>query len=324
MTYEILRICAPILSVAALLAADPAVAAGVSAGTLIENTASASYTTGGATLTVDSNTVVVQVDELLDVTLASQDSGAKPISSGSAFLTYELTNIGNGPEAFLLTADPAVAGNDFDVTITGIAYDVDGNGEYDPAIDIMLGAGAATPVIAADGALTIFVFVTPPAGVTNGQSSKISLNADAVTGTGTVGTTFAGEGQDGSDAVVGTTGADADSKGSLIAAVVSVALVKSASIADPFGGHEAVPGAVISYTILATVSGSGSVAGLHVTDAFPDGTTYAPGTLALDAAGLTDASDSDAGAASSAGIDVLIGEANAGSAFSVTFNVAID
>ena len=146
----------------------------------------------------------------------------------------------------------------------------------------------------------------------------------AVTGTGTPGTTFAGQGVDGSDAVVGTTGADDDTNGALIASLASLALVKAAAIADPFGGSEAVPGAVITYTLTATVAGSGSISDLRVTDIIPTGTTYEAGTLALDAASLTDADDADAGKAGASGIDVLIGSAAAGSNYTITFNVKID
>ena len=273
---------------------------------------------------MDSNTVVVQVDELLDVVLASQDGGAVSVSDGTAILTWELTNTGNGPEAFDLTADPAVNGNDFDVEIDGIAYDVDGNGEYDPAVDVLLAAGEATPDIAADDALTIFVLVSSPDGVADEETSRVNLNADATTGTGAPGTTFTGAGENGSDAVVGTTNADADSDGTVIASVVSVALSKAASIADPFGGEEAVPGATVTFTITASVTGSGSVNDLNITDVIPENTTYAASSLALDGTALTDAEDGDAGNADADGVAVLVGTAEAGNEYSVTFDVTID
>ena len=61
-------ICATALLTGLALAA-PAQAGGVTAGTLIENTAIASYDEGGVPRSVNSNTVTVRVDELLDVTL---------------------------------------------------------------------------------------------------------------------------------------------------------------------------------------------------------------------------------------------------------------
>ena len=325
MTYAKTRIAAQTLAVATVAWANSAAAEGVLAGTLIENTASASYSTGGGgTATVDSNTVQVQVDELLDVVIASQDSGAVAIGSGQAVLTYEITNTGNGPEAFDLTADPAVAGNDFDVTIESIVID-NGNGIYEPGVDTVLAPGTATPLIDPDEALTVFVIVSAPSGVADGETSQVNLLAEADTGTGVPGTTFAGAGEGGSDAVVGTTNADADTNGSLIASVATVTLTKSATIADPFGGSEAVPGATVTFTILAEVAGSGSIADLRITDTMPGNTTYSVGTLALDGSPLTDASDADEGSASqAAGVNVLIGTASGGTNYEVTFDVTID
>lgn len=303
----------------------PAFAAGVSAGTLIENTATATYDDGEGTRTVNSNTVTVRVDELLDVTVTSLDSGPIGAAPGEAVLTYEITNTGNGPEAFTLIANPAVAGNDFDTAITAIAVDTNGNGVYDPGVDEILTGPATTPVLASEEALTVFVIVEVPASVTDGQVSDIELTSEAVTGTGAPGTTFAGQGVDGGDAIVGTTGADGSATGSLAVGITTVDLAKSVILTDPFGGTGAVPGSIATFTITATVSGSGSVADLIITDAIPEGTTYSPGSLALDGTPLTDASGDDAGEASDAsGISVDLGTVAGGSVQAITFDVIID
>jgi hypothetical protein len=115
-------------ALAAALMPAPALAGGVTAGTLIENTAFASFDEAGTPRTVNSNTVTVRVDELLDVTLTSLDPGPVTARPGDAVLSFELTNQGNGPEAFRLTAVTAVAGNDFDTTLRAIAIDSNGNG----------------------------------------------------------------------------------------------------------------------------------------------------------------------------------------------------
>lgn len=306
-------------------AATPVLAAGVTAGTLIENTATASFDEAGTPRSVDSNTVTVRVDELLDVTVTSLDTGPISTTRGNAVLTFEVTNPGNGPEAFLLTADPAVAGNDFDVTVRGVAIDSDGNGVYEEGVDQVLTGPLTTPVLAPDARVTVFVLVTVPDTAADGDTSNLQLTAAAATGNGTPGTVFAGEGEGGGDAVVGSTGALADARGTLSSAVASVQLVKSVALRDPFGGTSAVPGATATFTIEARVSGSGNVANLIVTDAIPAGTTYVPGTLALDAGTLTDAADTDAGTASDAsGISVTLGSVPAGTNRSVTFDVTID
>ncbi len=78
----------------------PAMAGGALAGTVIETTAEASYELGGASFNVTSNTVQLQVDELIDVALAALDATpVKALSAGEGVLTFALTNTGNGPEA---------------------------------------------------------------------------------------------------------------------------------------------------------------------------------------------------------------------------------
>lgn len=315
---------ASFMALFAALAATPAYASGVPAGTLIKNTASATYSDGAAPKTIESNTATVQVDELLNVTSTWQDGSALPVSAGTSVLTFEITNTGNGPEAFKLTADAAVAGNDFDVTVNGIAYDTNGNGVYDEGVDVILGAGDATPIIDADNSLTVFVLVSAPAEAADGQTSSVDLIAKAATGSGTPGTVFTGEGEDGSNAVVGATGADTTSQGDLTASIARVSLVKSATIANTYGGEEAIPGAVVTYSIVATVDGSGSISGLTVTDIIPANTSYQAGSLKLDGTGLSDPDDSDEGKADASGIAVAVGTVAAGTSRTVSFDVVIN
>lgn len=311
-------------SILALLAPCTATAGGIDAGTLIENTAQATYDNGSGPQTVDSNTVTVTVDELLDVSVVSLDGGAVSTAPGSEVLTFEITNTGNGPEAYLLTADPSVPGNDFDTTIDGIAVDTNGNGVYDPGVDQILTGPETTASLDPDQSLTVFVLVTVPGTAADTETSEITLTASAVTGTGVPGTIFAGAGEGGSDAVVGSNGAQASANGSLVVGITTVSLVKSAVIADPFGGSTAVPGATITYTISAIVTGSGSVDNLVVSDGYPAGTTYVASSLALNGSGLTDAAGDDAGEANATAISVNLGTVAGGTTQDITFNVTID
>ncbi len=129
----------------ALLAAPAAYAAPTPAGTTIENTASASFTTpSGGNQTVQSNQVDILVDELLDNAVSWQDGSAVSINN-TATLVFRVTNTGNGPEAFTLNADPNVAGNDFNVTVDNLAIDVNQDGVYNAADDTLLSNGANSP-----------------------------------------------------------------------------------------------------------------------------------------------------------------------------------
>ncbi|HEU4820629.1 MAG TPA: hypothetical protein VFS87_05665 [Qipengyuania sp.] len=309
-------------SVAAAFGA-PALASGVPAGSLIENTATATYTANATTQSVDSNTVSLTVDEVLDVAVASQESGPVPATT-TAVLRFKVTNTGNGPEAFTLTANPAVTGNAFDATVTGLAIDVNANGVYDAGIDTALTNGATSPVLAADGPLDMLVMVNIPASAAANATSRVQLNAVSTTGTGAPGTLFAGAGVSGGDAVAGASGAQANAQVTLVVNKAVVNLVKSATIADPFGGARPVPAAIITYSITANVTGTGTVTGLSVNDAIPAGTTYQPGTLTLEGAALTDAADTDAGQGSGTAIAVQLGDVLAGATRTITFRVRIN
>jgi uncharacterized repeat protein (TIGR01451 family) len=300
-------------------------AAGVPAGTVIQNTATATYSTAAGPETVNSNTVIVKVGELLNVAVATQDSSPVAIGRQTAVLSYSVTNEGNGSEVFLLTANPAVTGNGFDATVQTVAIDSNGNNTYDPGVDTVIANGAASPVLAADSAIRVFVIVTAPSGAADAATSQVRLTAASVTGTGTPGRVIAGQGDGGVDAVVGATTAQADAQGALIARMAGITLTKSAAFLDSFGGSQPLPGAQVTYTLVAHVAGSGSLVGVRVTDAIPAGTTYLPGTLKLDGSSLSDAGDSDAGTAGSSGIDVALGNLSAGSPDkTITFAVKIN
>ncbi|TIX51253.1 DUF11 domain-containing protein [Alteraurantiacibacter aquimixticola] len=309
------------------LGATPALAAGVLAGTDIENTATATYQIGGSPGAVDSNTVTIRVDEVLNVSVTTLDSGSVAIDGTGAVLTFSVTNEGNGPEAFDLTVLESIGGNDFNANVTFVAVDTNNNGIYDPGSDLILTTGVSTPSVDPDDALTVFVGVSLPGGQTDSDASQLRLTAEAATGTGAPGTSFAGQGAGGGDAVVGATGADDDDLGALIVSLGGsplVALTKSATVADPFGGTQPIPGAIVTYSILATVSGTGSVDLLTVSDAIPAGTTYVPGSLALDSGSLTDAADTDAGEANGSGISVDLGSVTSGASHTVEFDVEVN
>lgn len=295
------------------------------AGTDIENIASASYDTPSGPVTIDSNRVVIKVDELLDVTVAGTDPGDVITAPGATnnVLTYLVTNTGNGNEAFTLTADVSRAGDDFDPTLQQIVLDTNGNGVYDAGVDTVYVAGTNNPVIAPEASLTVFIISTTPVGAVNGNRAEVALTAAATTGTGAPGTNFAGAGEGGSNAVVGTTGADASDSAFLAVQAATLALVKTAVITDPFGGNSAVPGATITYRLVATVTGAGSLNNVVISDPIPASTTYTAGSITLEAAPLTDATDADVGSFNGTQIRAAIGTVPAGQSRTVTFKVLV-
>ena len=318
---------AAVTAVSAGIFASPALAAGTPAGTNIVNVATATYELpNGDEASVDSNIVTLMVDELLDVSVAWGDPSdvSTPAGGTAQRLKFTVTNGGNGAESFALATVANGGGDDFDPSVTAIVLDTNGNGAYDAGVDTVYSSGSNDPELDPDESITVFVLSTIPAGAGDGHRGRVDLTAVATTGSGAPGTSFAGQGQGGGNAVVGATGADGEDDGYYRVARASVAFVKSAAVADAFGGTAAAPGSTITYTLAATVSGTGSLANLRVSDAVPAGTTYQAGSLTLEGATLTDAADADAGSFTGTAIDVGLGTVAAGTTRTITFQVRID
>jgi uncharacterized repeat protein (TIGR01451 family) len=309
----------------AVFASSNAYAAGTLAGTDITNIATASYESGGSTVDIDSNAVVIKVDELLDVTAVSSDPGDVITTNGATNVvsTFRVTNTGNGSEALRLTPNVAGGGDDFDPALVQVVLDTNGNGVYDPGVDTVYVAGTNDPVLAPDQNLTVFVLTNVPASQVDGDRAQVGLTAAATTGTGAPGTTFAGAGQGGGNAVVGSTGADADAAGFLLVNAASVTLIKSASVVDPFGGTTSVPGSIITYTLVATVSGTGALTNLAINDPIPVSSQYVVNSMTLEGAALTDPADADQGNFNGSRVSVALGNVPAGQTRTVTFRVRV-
>lgn len=301
-------------------------AAGTTAGTNIQATATATYVDGeGAPQSVESNTVALTVDELLDLTLAGNDAGRvrTPSPAEAVVLSYTLTNIGNGTEAFALAVDNAVAGDDFDPVLVRIVLD-DGDGLYEAGVDVEYIPGSNEPVLAPDASRVIFVLNDIPSGQANGDLGISRLSATALTGSGAPGTTYSGAGDGGVDAVVGARGARVTAEGQYEIAQAAASLSLSQSVSDPFGGSSPVPGALITYTATFAVSGSGEITETQVIHPIPAGTTYQPGSLRLDGSPLTDADDADAGRFTGTQAEVELGVLTAPTTRVIELQVQID
>jgi uncharacterized repeat protein (TIGR01451 family) len=314
-------------AVSAGVLASPALAAGTTAGTNITNVATATYELpNGDEASIDSNIVTLKVDELLDVSVAWGDPADVATSAGltGQLLKFTVTNGGNGAEAFTLATVANGGGDDFDPAVTSIVLDSNGNGAYDAGVDTVYSSGSNDPQLDPDQAIAVFVLSSIPAAAGDGHRGRVDLTAVATTGSGAPGTSFDGLGQGGGNAVVGATGGDGEDDGYYRVAKASVAFVKSATVADAFGGTASAPGSTITYTLAATVSGTGSLANLRVADPVPAGTTYQAGSLTLDGGPLTDAADADAGSFTGTAVNVALGTLAAGTTKTVTFQVKID
>lgn len=329
------RLLSLALIAGATAATTTAHAAGTAAGTDITNQATATFTDpGGNPRTEPSNTYVVQVDEILDVTVVRNDAGNVSVLTPSSdqVLSFTVKNTGNGNEQYALSVQTNLTGDDFDPASVQLWQD-DGDGIFEPGPggDTLLD-GSNDPVLGDEDSIVVFVVGDIPSGLTDGDIGQVRLIAESVTaqtiaGIEAAGYAFNGLGDAGSDAVVGTTQAYATFTHGYVVEQATASFVKSSTIADPFGGTTAVPGAIITYSLALTFDGSGTVTDAAITDVIPTGTTYEAGSIALDGSALTDAADADAGSyAPGTGIAVDLGDVTVSgpTTRTVTFKVKIN
>ncbi len=324
---QLLHVVPLVVATVAIGFSSVAYAAGTTAGTTISNSATATYTdTGGNPRSANSNQVDIKVDELLDVTVAKADPGPVVVTPGATnqVLSFTVTNTGNGSEAFDLTPTTAIGGDQFDPSTTSIVIDTNNNGVYDPGVDTIYTAGSNDLTLAPDQSKRVFVLSTIPGGGADLDRGDLDLTAAARTGTGAAGTIFAGQGQGGGDAVVGTTGADGVDRGTYIIQSATMSFVKSATVLDPFAGTKSVPGSIITYTLVATISGTGTLTNLAIGDVIPANTTFQPGTITMQGSPMTDAADADAAQFAANAVTVQLGSVAGGQTRTVTFKARIN
>lgn len=283
-----------ITAVGLLAFTGSAFAAITPAGTTITNTAAASYTVGGVPQTSATGSTSFKVAQLVNMSVAWQDSGNIAVSPGdtSKVVTFKVTNTGNASDTITLSINDLLAGDQFDPTAAAPAIYVDTNnsGVFDA------GDLAATTITLASGASqTVFLLNNIPATATDGQTGNSQLTATSSFTPGAIGTVIAGAGPGGSDVVLALLNGAKSAIGTYQISSAVVNLVKTSVITDPFGGTSAVPGSIVTYNIAVTVSGSGTATGVKITDPMPANTTYKSNTLTLGGVSLSDAKDADAG-----------------------------
>ncbi|MBB4152573.1 hypothetical protein GGQ80_000449 [Sphingomonas jinjuensis] len=295
------------------LVATPADATETPAGSRIVNVAAISAQQDGRAIDAQSNRVDLVTAERLDLTLARVANDGGPVD-------VVLTNSGNGKEAFDVRATTSTPGT----SVRGIAIDRDGNGRYDPAIDLLL--SGPTPALAPGGQWRLLVLLDSDDPV----RTTLTVSAAALTASGTPGTIRPGAGDGGGDAVVGPTGAqasvtietDSPSPGAGGSGGAGGAtLVKSQTVLAPDGSATAVRDAIITYTLVARFAAAATAARLD--DPVPAGTIYVPGSLMLDGAALSDTADGDAGNGDGRAVTVALGDVAAGTTRTIRFQARI-
>jgi len=337
-----------------------AAAVGTPAGTTINNVATVTYNDAVGTYTRNSNITAFVVDDKVSFTLTAADAANISITpSGRAYMTYILANSGNARHDFTLAA--AVNGvPGFVPTVNPLFY-ADAAGTIPLPPDPNAGGLPSISNLAPDAAQTVYLFITAPATVADGQTisyvvtaeayqpgnlgvaspppvkSSTQAAADAAIDKGTAPLTtyvvladaFGNGGDANRDGKYATIAKDGNSN-TIGFKVQSSTLniIKAVTVTDPKGTILPVPGATLHYSLTVTAAGSGTALGTVITDPIPASTTYIPGTLRLNGTLLSDTADSDAGnvgAAVPGSVSVNLGDlTTATPAQLITFDVKIN
>jgi uncharacterized repeat protein (TIGR01451 family) len=198
------------------------------------------------------------------------------------------------------------------------------------------------PNLPAGGSVKVLLVSDIPGGLNNGDLGNVRLSAESKTTQSTpvtpdpVGTVFAGQGDGGVDAVVGTTQAAGSATQGYLVRNFALNMSKTHALtypSNPALNGKAVPGATITYTLTLTATGAGTFSNIMITDMIPTHTTYTPGSLTLNGNPLTDGQNGDAGYVQGGAVRVFpngndsvpnSGTVTAPSTNVVTFQVTID
>lgn len=312
-----------VAGVGVLVATGIAFADGTPSGTSIDNYATVDYTVGGVPQNpANSDTATFVVDNKVDVLVSTIDGSAVLVTPGDTLqvLTFEVTNEGNTTHDYSLaataSATPAFGepSEDFDATNVGVFVDANGNGTYDPLVDV------ATYIdeLEADSSVVVFVVSDIPLGLGDGEVASYDLTATTAAGGagGSQGADLPGTDDSGSaddPATVqtvyaddaGTTDSDNDrrhsSKSAYKVRTATLDVTKTADVSDdPINGGtnpKAIPGATVDYAISVENTGSAAATSVQVVDSIPANTAFVVGSVSPSpAGGVTVAYSDDNGA----------------------------
>lgn len=329
-----------------LLAPQISWAAGTPSGTTISNLATATYVIGtDPPSTAASNTVSFLVDQKVNLLIAEASGSATSVNIGQtgAVTTFSVTNLGNDPQGFNLSAAlasgnpapgaiPPFTTNDFSATGLQVFVDSNANGVYDAGVD----TATSIPTLAAGVSQKVFIVGNIPVTVLNGQQSVVSLTATAVVpttmaalvatagpNTAAVDVVFA----DNAGVAVGDIARDAkhSAYAAYLVSGVNVAVTKSvASVIDPNGTAILMPGSVMTYQIAVALTGSGTATNLVITDPLPAETTYVPNSIIVGGIAKTDAADADNAQFSANTVSVSLGNVASPANIVITFRATIN
>ncbi len=291
MTSKLKLLVATSAVTAAMLGANPAFAAGTTAGDAITNNVTVNYQVGGVAQTAETDSDTFTVDRKLDLTVSEANGAAQSVTPGQtagapnpAFLTYTVTNDSNDVVDFELsaaqqttgTATPFSGTDDFDVTGLLIFVESGATPGYQPAED----TATFIDELAEDANATVYVVGNIPLGLATGDAAGITLTADIKEGAtgGSLGGDYTVSATNTEDGTVNAANIDnvfvnasASDTDNFVISAANVSVVKSSAVLwDPVNGSsnpKSIPGAVIEYCIAVTnATGSATATSVNISD----------------------------------------------------------
>lgn len=298
MTYRSRLLGAAGICALAVLGANPAHAAGTTAGSTITNTVSVAFQVGGVSQTGTTASDTLTVDRSINLTVAEVGTTTTVVAPGATnqVAAFTVTNTSNAPLDFALAVVQQTGGagahsntDTFNVGNVRIYRDANANGVFDIATDVQT---SFLDEIAPDASATVFVVSDVGLNATNGLVAAVTLTATGreagaagtqgaaltqTTGANTAGvdTVFA----DGAGATDSARDASFSAKDDYTVAAATLSAIKSSRIvSDPINGTtnpKMIPGATIQYCIaISNASGSATATSVTVNDPIPTNLTY--------------------------------------------------
>ena len=282
--------------VLATLGSLNATAAGTSAGSVITNTATVTYSVASSQHT-KSDSINLTVDEVINVDITSTGNTDVTANENNAVLAYQVTNLGNGSEDFSFTNALSGDFNPTSVTVYYEPFNAGGN-TFDGTETTYTPGSSLT--FSEDQSYVVYVVSNIPSTPASGDSATVTIEAVSQTpgaSSAALGDILAGEGTSGSDAVVAIAqGRDSDA-GNYNVNDVSVTIDKTiAGVTANVGGQvvngQYIPGATVTYLITVVVTG-GTAESLSIIDTVPTDMTYVANTIEKDDNTTTFAAEPD-------------------------------
>ena len=282
---------------------------GVTAGTVIKNTAYLDYVVESIVMKSKSNELIDIVDQKLDMNMVCQESSSVIVEPGDMKRTmrFMLTNNGNGEDSYVLTP---IEGKSVDFSVSNIAVYIDNDdGIFSEAEDTLV----TELTLLADETASLFLVSNIPTDAEKRSSNGLKVDSLIQ------GDLLYGEFKklDNFYALVANTEEGKSALCTYEVPSIVLELEKTATLSS----DKLYKGTKIHYAIGVKAIGTGTLENVVVKDAIPEGTTYVKGTLKLDGKLVDDSNE--------VGILVSIGEItqeieNTEILHTITFDVRVD